>query len=81
MRGLWPDFKDQAGPVTVKATARLYPQGATTASQAVAMAPQDAKADLLLSGRLFGVRFSGESAPTGCRIGRPTFDAAPAGQL
>jgi hypothetical protein len=81
VRGLWPDFKDQVGPVTVTASGRLRPQGVETASQSVAMAPSDAKADLLLSGRLFKLRFSGASAPTGCRIGQPTFDAAPAGQL
>jgi hypothetical protein len=79
IRGLWPDFKDQVGPVTVTASTRLYPQGPTTASQAVTMATHDPKADLLLNGRLFALRFSGESAPTGCRIGQPTFDAAPAG--
>jgi hypothetical protein len=44
------------------------------------MAPGDAKSDILVSGRLFKVRFSGSSAPTACRIGQPVFDAAPAGK-
>jgi hypothetical protein len=81
VRGLWPDFKDQAGPVRVDVTARLHPQAAEQAVATVAMAPGEAKADLLTSGRLFRLRFSGESAPTGCRIGMPTFDVVPAGQL
>lgn len=81
VRGLWPDFKDQVGPVTVTASARLYPQDATGVARAVAMAPGDGRADLLLSGRLFKLRFAGDSAPTGCRIGRLTFDAAAAGRL
>lgn len=81
VRGLWPDFKDQIGPVTVSVAARRYPQAADPTLATTAMAPGDASADLLLSGRLFRVQFSGDSAPTGCRIGTPTFDAAPAGKL
>jgi hypothetical protein len=80
IRGLWPDFKDQAGPVTVTLRARMHPQDAEAAPVAAAMAPGDARADLLASGRLFRLRFAGESAPTGCRIGKPTFDATPAGR-
>jgi hypothetical protein len=79
IRGLWPDFRDQAGPVTVEAVARLHPQGPVTAQQSVTVAPGTAKADLLIAGRLFKLCVSGESAPTGCRIGKPMFDAAPAG--
>ncbi len=80
IRGLWPDFKDQAGPVSVTLQARFHPQDIEQPPIVAAMAPGDAKADLLASGRLFRVRFSGESAPTGCRIGKPTFDATPAGR-
>jgi hypothetical protein len=81
VRGLWPDFRDQLGPVTVTLTPRLHPQDTNQPAAAAAMAPGDAKADLLASGRLFRVRFSGQSAPTGCRIGKPVFDVAPGGQL
>jgi hypothetical protein len=81
VRGVWPDFKDQLGPVTVTLKPRLHPQDVTQPPVVAAMAPGDAKADLLASGRLFRVRFSGESAPTGCRIGTPVFDIAPGGQL
>ena len=79
-RGLWPDFRDQVGPVTVALSGRFHPQGDSQTVSA-ALTPGDAKADLLASGRLFRVRFSGNSAPTGCRIGKPTFDVAPAGGL
>jgi hypothetical protein len=81
VRGLWPDFKDQAGPVTTRVTARFRPQEEAAASATAILAPGDARADLLLSGRLFRIRFSGESAPTGCRIGTPVFDVATAGLL
>lgn len=80
VRGLWPDFKDQVGPVTVTVKPRLHPQDSDQPPAIAAMAPGDAKADLLASGRLFRLRFSGDSAPTGARIGTPTFDVAPAGQ-
>jgi hypothetical protein len=80
IRGIWPDFKDQQGPVTVTLRAREVPQdeGHTQASEP--MAPGDARADLLISGRIFNMRIAGESAPTKCRIGKPVFDVAPAGQ-
>lgn len=79
-RGLWPDFRDQIGPVEVRLAGRFYPQGPEQTA-AVALGVGAAKADLLATGRLFRVRFSGGSAPTACRIGRPTFDVAPAGAL
>jgi hypothetical protein len=80
VRGVWPDFKDQTGPVTVSVSARRHPQDATEATTSAVMAAGDAKADLLVTGRLFRARFSGQSAPTGCRIGAPVFDVAPAGR-
>jgi hypothetical protein len=81
VRGVWPDFKGQVGPVSVTLTARGQPQGPEQAFAAPAMAPGEAKADLLASGRLFRVKFSGASAPTACRIGDPVFDVAPTGEL
>jgi len=81
LRGVWPDFKGQVGPVTVTVTARRYPQGPEIQSSAPPMGPGDSKADLLISGQLFKLRFSGASAPTACRIGEPVFDAAPTGRL
>lgn len=81
VRGVWPDFAGQVGPVNVSVKSRREPQGAETIVIAPAMAPGDAKADLMTTGRLFRVRFSGESAPTACRIGEPVFDVAPAGRL
>jgi hypothetical protein len=81
VRGLWPDFKDQAGPVQVQVKARRHLQDEDEVAVSAALAAGEARADLLVSGRFFRVRFSGASAPTGCRIGRPTFDIAQAGQL
>ncbi len=80
VREVWPDFKDQAGPVSVSVSARRHPQDVEQTVTAPAMAPGDSKADILISGRLFKVRYAGASAPTACRIGQPLFDVAPAGQ-
>jgi hypothetical protein len=67
--------------VVVRVAARQHPQDAAEVAVSAAVAPGDEKADLLTAGRLLRVRFSGESAPTACRIGRPVFDVAPAGLL
>lgn len=80
VRGVWPDFRDQVGPVTLSVTAREHPQDVERVVAAPAMASGDAKADILISGRLFKVRYAGASAPTACRIGQPMFDVASAGQ-
>jgi hypothetical protein len=81
VRELWPDFKDQAGPVAVSIATRRHPQDIETVVTAPPMAPGESKADFLVSGRLFRVRFAGDSAPTACRIGKPMFDVVPTGLL
>jgi hypothetical protein len=79
VRELWPDFRDQAGPVTMSVKARFDPQGPESTASVLPLAPGDPKGDLLLSGRLFKVRFAGGSAPTACRIGTPVFDVVQTG--
>ncbi len=80
VKGLWPDFKDQLGPVTLTVRARENPQDPGTTVSADPMAPGDLKADFMVSGRIFNFKFSGESSPTGCRIGQPVLEVQPAGQ-
>lgn len=79
--GVWPDFKDQVGAISVSVTSREHPQGQDTKVTALPMAPDDMKADLLITGRLFQVEFSGNSAPTSARIGKPVFEVRRAGRL
>lgn len=75
VKGLWPDFADQVGPIMVKITSLLKPQDPNPRDKGeVAMAVGDSKADYRLSGRLFRVRFSGNSAPTSARFGRLNFE-------
>lgn len=80
VREVWPDFAEQMGPVTVSLAARLHPQDTPVVTAAPALGPGEAKADLLLTGRLFRVRYEGASAPTSCRIGTPSFDVSRTGQ-
>lgn len=81
VKGVWPDFRGQLGPVWVTLTARERPQGEATVTSSSGMAPTDAKADLLMSGRFFQVKFSGESSPTACRIGTPVFEVERCGKM
>jgi hypothetical protein len=78
-RSLWPDLEGQVGPVVLDIISRFEPQGAERAYGPFAMAPGQDRVDLRSSGRLFRIRFSGGSAPTACRIGKPIFDIIPAG--
>lgn len=77
---VWPDLKNQIGPVYVTLESRLKPQDTSRTQGPVAMAFGDSKADLRLSGRLFNITFSGSSAPSSVRIGKPVFDATRAGK-
>ena len=79
VRQVWPDFKDQLGPVMVTVTTKFAPQGTETVVEGSAMAPGDRKSDVRATGRVVRVKFYGNSSPTRCRIGSPTFDVTPAG--
>lgn len=80
VRAIWPDFKDQAGPIMVDVTTRFTTQGDETTVSGSNMAPGDAKSDVLATGRLARVKFSGNASPTYARMGNPTFDVAATGQ-
>lgn len=79
VRGLWPDMALQAGAVGLRLTTRLKPQGPSRAYGPIGLAPGASRIDLRATGRFFKVRFSGQGAPTGGRIGRPVFDVVAAG--
>lgn len=80
VRGFWPDFSDQVGPISLTLYTRQYPQGDVTTYGPVSIASGDDKVDFKASGRLYRVKFSGSSAPTSARLGRMTFDAQPRGR-
>ncbi|MDP3854393.1 hypothetical protein [Phenylobacterium sp.] len=80
VRGLWPDIKDQQGPVAVTVISRFQPQGEERVYGPYLMAPGEDRIDIRATGRLFRMRLSGGSSPTACRIGKPVFDIAVAGR-
>lgn len=78
----WPDFQEQIGPVSVTIYGLETPQQeAPTIVMPDPMAPEDAKVDFMITARLFQVEFSGNSAPTGMRLGKPTFEVQNAGRF
>ena len=79
IRQVWPDFKDQVGPVMVQVSTRFAPQGDLTVVLGSNMAPGDRKSDVRATGRLARVKFYGSSNPTFVRVGSPTFDVTTAG--
>lgn len=78
--GLWPDFKSQIGPVHVTVISRLKPQSVETVKGPYGMAVGDDKLDVRCSGRLFRLRFAGDSGPTFARLGEISVDVAQAGK-
>lgn len=79
VRQIWPDFKDQVGPVMVSVTTRFAPQGDETTVSGSSMTVGARKSDVRATGRLARVRFYGNSSPTFVRMGNPTFDVTAAG--
>lgn len=80
-RQLWPDIKDQVGPVSVTFTTTLWPQDPEPRTFGpYALAPSDRRLDFRASGRLIRTKFSGSSAPTNARIGKFVFDLVAGGR-
>ena len=80
LRGIWPDFEDQQGPVNITVNVRPYPQSAATTKGPYALSPGMQRRDFLASGRVVSVRFDGNSSPAYIRFGKPSFDVVGTGQ-
>lgn len=78
--GIWPDVKNQVGPILVTAISRLKPQGDENIKGPFAMVTGDDKIDFRCSGRLFRLRFEGSSLPAFARLGQVAADIRPAGR-
>lgn len=84
--GMWPDFQDQQGPISIYLMVRQYPQAPESTYGPFACAPPmnglpgTSKIDFRLSGRLARIRVTGNSVPTSGRLGLPAFDIEPAGE-
>ena len=80
MRGIWPDLKDQVGPVNVSIISRFKPQGEETVKGPYPMVAGEDRVDVRASGRLFRLRFDFNSLPAAWRLGQIVVDLAPAGR-
>lgn len=80
IRGLWPDFRDQTGPISLTITSRMYPQDTPIEHGPFVIAPGANKVDFLITARVFEFKFSSKSSPSAWRFGKPVFDAVPVGQ-
>lgn len=78
--GIWPDVKNQVGPILVTAISRLKPQGDENIKGPFAMVTGDDKVDFRCAGRLFRLRFEGSSLPAFARLGQVAADIRPAGR-
>lgn len=81
----WPDFDGQLGPVTMAVTSRpRLSAGAddveVTPWGPFMIAPGQSLVDEKMSGRFFDLEFSGFSAPSYVRIGRPVAKLKPRGR-
>lgn len=73
LTSFWPDFKSQLGAITLALTTRFKPQGPEQ-TKTYAIAAGAEKTDVMVKGRYLRLKFSGNSSPTGGRLGAPVFD-------
>lgn len=80
LRGVWPDFQGQLGPLQLTVYTRKFPQDTDRVRGPYTIAPGQSKKDFLASGRVVRVRFSGSGAPSFARFGKLEFDTVTTGQ-
>lgn len=86
IREMWPDIADdQQGAVMVAIAMRMYPkisaEWPVTDYGPFVVAPGQSLLDLgKASGRICNLTYSGSTAPSYARIGKPVFDAKPRGR-
>lgn len=71
VQGIIPDFKSQAGTVTLTPYTRPYAQGTETTHSTQSLTTSTAKKDFRVSGMILRLKFSGSSASDFMRMGWP----------
>jgi hypothetical protein len=80
IKAVWPDFKNQVGPVNLTLYTRGYPQDTLERTKGpFALAPGQSKRSLLADCRVARVRVAGNSSPAFCRGGKLQFDGVETG--
>lgn len=80
IRGFIPDFKEQQGTVNLTIYLRMYPQEVEEVYGPYPIDPTTTNVDFMATGKIARFRIEGSSAPAALRLGRPVFDAVPAGR-
>ncbi len=80
IRGIYPDFEDQAGAVSLTVHTRRHPQGTITTKGPYPLAAGAGKKDFRVSGVVFSMTFSLASNPAYARLGKPVLDLRPCGR-
>jgi len=80
VKGIWPDFESQTGPVTLYVYGRPYPQADRSTYGPYTLAPSVSKKDFMAQMRLAAFRLEFNSSPSYWRLGKPSFDVVPTGQ-
>jgi hypothetical protein len=79
LKGVWPDFENQDGDVSLTVYVRPYPQSTATTKGPYTLSEGGQKKDFMAQGRVASLKISG-AAGTYARIGKPTFEATPTGR-
>lgn len=80
IEGIWPNFKDQIGPLTMTVFVRENPQSVERVKGPFTLTPGMSKKSLNFSCAIARVRFDWSSAPAYVRGGKQEFDAQPIGK-
>lgn len=80
IRGFYPDFRDQKGPIRLQVWGKMEPQSDWTLLTDQMVAPRQEKVDFLASARIMKLRIASDSSPAEWRMGKPQVDVVPVGQ-
>lgn len=79
LKGIWPDFESQVGPISLEIITRKYPQSDERSHGPYVLTPGRSKKDFRATGRVARIRIAGNSAPSFVRVGKPEFETEGAG--
>lgn len=80
IRGFYPDFRDQVGPITLTVSAKMEPQSPWVEIGTYVCAPGQQKVDFMGSGRILKIRAASSSSPASWRWGKPQVDVVATSQ-
>lgn len=80
VRGFYPDFRDQIGPVWFTVWTKMEAQDEWAEAFSGVCGPGQPKLDFFATGRIVKYRLASNSSPAAWRMGKPTFDVVPVGQ-